>query len=130
MAVTRPWVTPQEVREYSDYEDVQNRSDAKLRVDITRAEQAVISYTNNKFDDEDLTEIPPNVKTAVILLAENYAHSVYQVSRSYKSETLDDWSYTANDAQLSISDLGLESLLDEYKITAASGNVFMRLRKL
>ena len=130
MAVTRPWVTPQEVREYSDYEDVQSRSDAKLRVDITRAEQAVISYTNNRFDGEDLTEIPPNVKTAVILLAENYAHSVYRVSKAYKSETLDDWSYTANDAELSISDLGLESLLDEYKITAATGSVFMRLRKL
>ena len=130
MAVTRPWVTPQEVREYSDYEDVQNRSDAKLRVDITRAEQAVISYTNNKFDDEDLTEIPPNVKTAVILLAENYAHSVYQVSRSYKSETLDDWSYTANDTEVSIADLGISALLDEYVLPEASGTLFMRLRKL
>lgn len=130
MAVTRPWVTPQEVREYSDYEDVQTRSDAKLGVDITRAEQAVISYTNNKFDDESLAEIPVNVKTAIILLAENYAHGVFQASRSYKSETLDDWSYTANDAKLSISDMGIESLLDDFKITAASGTVFMRLRKL
>lgn len=130
MAVTRPWVTPQEVRDYSDFEDVVNRSDMKLQVDITRAEQAVISYTNNRFDDESLEAIPPNVKTAVILLAENYAHSVHQASKSYKSETLDDWSYTVNDTQLSISDLGLESLLDEFKIAAATGNVFMRLRKL
>ena len=130
MAVARPWVTPQDVRDYSDYEDVKSRADNKLRIDITRAEQAVISYTNNKFDDDSLMTIPENVKTAVILLAENFAHNVHRASIAYKSETLDDWSYTSNDVQLSISDLGLESLLDEFKRTAGSGNVFMRLRKL
>jgi len=43
---------------------------------------------------------------------------------------MDDWSYTSNDSRISISDLGLESLLDEYKQAASSGNVFFRLRKL
>ncbi len=130
MAVTRPWVTPQEVREYSDYADVQERSDKKLEVDITRAEQVVISYTNNKFDDPELEEIPVNVKTAVILLAERFAHTAYKVTRKYASETFDDYSYTANDTEVSLAELGLSSLLDEYVIAEASGSVFMRLRKL
>lgn len=130
MAVNRPWVTPQEVKDYSDYVDVQQRADNKLRVDISRAEQVVISYTHNRFDDEALEAIPEGVKTAVILLAERYAHTSYKVSREYKSETLDDWSYTANDTEVSIADLGISALLDEYVLPEASGALFMRLRKL
>lgn len=130
MAVNRPWVTPQEVKAYSDYADVQQRADNKLRVDISRAEQVVISYTHNRFDDEALEAIPEGVKTAVILLAERFAHTSYKVSREYKSETLDDWSYTANDTEVSISDLGISALLDEYVLPEASGTLFMRLRKL
>lgn len=130
MAVNRPWVTPQEVKNYSDYVDVQQRADNKLRVDISRAEQVVISYTHNRFDDEALEAIPEGVKTAVILLAERYAHTSYKVSREYKSETLDDWSYTANDTEVSIADLGISALLDEYVLPEASGALFMRLRKL
>ena len=128
--VKRPWVYPDDVKEYSSYADVQSRDDEKLEVDIIRAEQAVIAYTNNRLDSDEYTEVPKSIRTAVILLAENYAHSAYQMSKAYKSETLDDWSYTANDAQLSVSDLGLEALLDEFKITTSTGNVFMRLRKL
>ena len=128
--VKRPWVYPDDVKEYSSYADVQSRDDEKLEVDIIRAEQAVIAYTNNRLDSDEYTEVPKSIRTAVILLAENYAHSAYQMSKAYKSETLDDWSYTSNDAQLSVSDLGLEALLDEFKITTSTGNVFMRLRKL
>lgn len=130
MAASRPWVFPDDVKEYSSYADVLERDDEKLETDIIRAEQMVISYTNNRFDSDEYTSIPKSVKTAIILIAEQFAHSAFQASRAYKSETMDDWSYTANDQQLSISDLGLESLLDEFKVTSGSGNVFMRLRKL
>lgn len=130
MAVNRPWVTPAEIKAYSDYEDVQQRSDVKLAVDITRAEQVVISYTHNKFDDPNLTEIPANVKTAVILLAERFAHTAYKVTRAYQSETFDDYSYTANESEVSLTEMGLASLLDDYVLSSANGNLFMRLRKL
>ena len=69
----RPWVTPQEVREYSEVPAVQQRTDARLAIDIARAEQYVITYTHNEFLNEE--EIPPAVKSAVILLAEAYARS-------------------------------------------------------
>ena len=49
MAVTRPWVFPEDVRDYSSYQDVQERDDDKLDVDIVRAEQMVIAYTHNDF---------------------------------------------------------------------------------
>ena len=130
MAVNRPWVTPADVKAYSDYEDVQQRNDTKLAVDITRAEQMVISYTHNRFDDEALEAIPEGVKTAVILLAERYAHTAYKTTRAYQSETFDDYSYTANDSEVSLADMGLAALLDDYVLSAANGSLFMRLRKL
>ena len=63
----RPWVTPQEVRDYSEIPSVQKRSDTRLAVDIARAEQYVITYTHNTF--ESYKEIPPSIKTAVLILS-------------------------------------------------------------
>ena len=40
MAV-RPWVTPQEVRDYTEIKSVQERNDTRIAVDISRAEQDV-----------------------------------------------------------------------------------------
>lgn len=50
---SRPWVTPQEVRDYSENEDVQQRPDRRLSVDIARAEMYVTTYTHNKFENYD-----------------------------------------------------------------------------
>jgi len=128
---TRPWVTPQDVKEYSDREDVQNRTDARLRVDISRAEQYVITYTHNDFTGEEYAEgVPEGVKTAVILLAEAYAYNAVVSTKELKSETFDDYSYTAERSTVSLDSLDLAALLDEYVVSAASNAVTMRMRKL
>lgn len=124
----RPWVTPDEVREYSEVPAVQNRSDTRLAVDIARAEQYVITYTHNDFSDVE--EIPPSVKTAVLILAENYGHNAVLVSKGIKSETFDDYSYTASDSAFSPDDLDLAALLDEYVKAGANGTITMRMRRL
>ena len=97
MAV-RPWATPEEVREYSDIKAVQERTDERIAVDISRAEQYVISYTNNDFSGYE--RIPQNVKTAVILLAEAYGYNTVVSSKEFKSETFDDYSYTAESKEI------------------------------
>lgn len=130
----RPWATPQEVRDYSEVEAVQSRSDARLEVDISRAEQYIITYTHNRFLDYD--EVPPAVKTATILLAEAYAIYAYYVKTTgggtLKSETFDDYAYTTGDTDLEtlIGALDLAALLDEFVISTANKNVTMRMRRL
>lgn len=125
----RPWVTPQEVKEYTEIAAVQKRTDARLAVDIARAEQYVISLTHNKFEDSET--IPAAVKTAVILLAEAYGNNAVEASRTVKSETFDDYSYTASDSSvISIDGLDLASLLEEFTITTPNNGVTMRMRKL
>lgn len=124
----RPWVTPQEVREYSEIPAVQKRTDARLTVDIARAEQYVITYTHNTFEAEE--EIPPAVKTAVLILAEAYAHNSVQAAREVKSETFDDYSYTAEASSISIDGLDLAALLDAFVKAEPKNGVTLRMRRL
>jgi len=130
----RPWVLPKEVREYTEIEAVQNRSKARLETDIARAEQYVTNYTHNPFTD--CTEVPPPVKTAVILLAEAYASYSSQLKKTgggaLKSENFDDYSYTASDGTFEdlVKALDLDALLDAYVIAEPHARVTLRMRKL
>lgn len=130
----RPWVTPAEVIAYTEYTQVQSRTEARLAVDISRAEMHVIAYTNNDFADYDT--IPDGVKTAVILLAEAYAYNACADAKSggrrMKSETFDDYSYSSDDAYIDIDDLfaDIKALLDPYVLVAARNGITMRMRKL
>nr|UWI04087.1 MAG: Protein of unknown function (DUF3199) [Bacteriophage sp.] len=124
----RPWVTPKEVKEYSEIPAVQQRSDARLTVDIARAEQYVITYTHNSF--KDMEEIPQAVKTAVLILAEAYGHNAAIAAKEVKSETFDDYSYTAETSQISVEALDLAALLDDYVIAQPRNGVTLRMRKL
>lgn len=130
----RPWVLPKDVKAYTDIEAVRQRKKEKLQVDISRAEQYVINYTHNQFTEYD--EIPGPVKTAVILLAEAYASYAYQLKKTgggaLKSETFDDYSYTAGESTFEdlMKALDLSALLDGYIIAAPRSGVTMRLRKL
>lgn len=126
----RPWVKPDEVRDYTDNEQVKNRSDLQLQIDIARAEKFVIFHTHNKFDDEEkYKELPADVKLAVILLAESYAISSIAVKNgNVQSESFDDYSYTLDDRD-EVERLGLGPLLDDY-VLSDKGNITMRLSRL
>lgn len=124
----RPWVTPRKVRDYSEIPAVQKRTDARLAVDISRAEQYVITYTHNTF--EEYKEIPTSVKTAVLILAEAYANNSVQAAREVKSETFDDYSYTAEASTISVSALDLAALLDEFVRAEPKNGVTLRMRRL
>jgi hypothetical protein len=124
----RPWVTPQEVIDYTESEEVKARSEARLSVDITRAEQYVITYCHNEFSDMD--NVPQAVKTAVLILAEAYAHNAVVSTKELKSETFDDYGYTTEASSVSIEDLDLAALLDSYVIVCENNAVILRMRKL
>ena len=130
----RPWVLPKEIKAYTDIEAVQQRKKDKLEMDIARAEQYVITYTHNRFEGYD--KIPGPVRTAVILLAEAYASYANQLKKTgggaVKSETFDDYSYTAGEGTFEdlVKALDLAALLDDFVIKQASGTVTMRMRRL
>ena len=47
-----------------------------------------------------------------------------------KSESFDDYSYSADDAYFNIDDLDVKVLLDPYVKVAARNGITMRMRKL
>lgn len=131
MAVQRPWITPKDVKDYTELKEVRERADEKLKFDIARAEQRVIKMTHNRFDSEDYETIPEPVKMATILIAEAFAKNAVESSRrQLKSETFDDYSYTAESSVIDLDSLELEELLSDYVIETGNGKVTMTLRRL
>jgi len=132
----RPWVTPQEVRDWTERPKVKERSDDKLGVDIFRAEQWVIKYTHNTFaDPERWPVIPDSVKIATLIFAEQYAAMAANTNTSggggtFKSERFDDYSYTLADTDYQIDNMQLGGLLDEFIEKQTRGDVVMKMRKL
>ena len=128
MAVNRPWVTPEEVKTYTDHKEIAERSNEKLKTDIFRAEQKVISITHNNFDSEELEKIPESVKIAVMILAEAYANnSIEKSKKQIRSETFDDYSYSLDSGIIDIDSLDLDYLLKDDMLEAGSGNVILRM---
>lgn len=128
MAVNRPWVTPEEVKTYTDHKEIAERFNEKLKTDIFRAEQKVISITHNNFDSEELEKIPESVKIAVMILAEAYANnSIEKSKKQIRSETFDDYSYSLDSGIIDIDSLDLDYLLKDYMLEAGSGNVILRM---
>ena len=125
----RPWISPDDVKEYTDYPEVAERSEGKLKQDILRAEMKIIKITNNRFDDDQkYPEIPEQVKLATILVAEAYAKNlVERATKKIKSETFDDYSYELTETKdIDISGLDLDELLADFVIQSR-GNMHFRM---
>ena len=128
----RPWVKPQQVKEYTSSLEVKNRSDTQLAYDIARAEKYVIFHTHNQFKAAEYSsKLPSDVIMAVILLAEAYAkQAIVQKKGAMSSETFDEYSYTI-DTNFDIADsLGLGAMLEEYVLPEDSGKTVMKISKL
>lgn len=128
----RPWILPDEIREYTSSQKVKDRTDSQLAYDIARAEKYVIFHTHNKFDSEEYESgLPSDVTMAVILLAEAYAkQAIAQKDGVMSSETFDDYSYTVDIGSDIADGLGLGAMLEEYVLPEDQGKVVMKLRKL
>jgi hypothetical protein len=92
------YITPADVKTYSEFGAVQNRPDSKLEKDILRSETEIFAYCGHKFDDaEKYPSGPPEeVRLAIILLAEYYAltSSDESFAKGYKSERIGNYSYS------------------------------------
>lgn len=128
----RPWIEPEQVRDYTLSPKVEARTDSQLAYDIARAEKYVIFHTHNKFDSKEYESgLPSDVTMAVILLAEAYAKkAIVQKEGALSSETFDDYSYTIDTGTDMADSLGLGVILEEYVLPEDCGKTVMKLRKL
>ena len=121
----RPWILPDEIREYTSSQKVKDRTDSQLAYDIARAEKYVIFHTHNKFESEEYESgLPSDVTMAVILLAEAYAkQAITQKDGVMSSETFDDYSYTVDIGSDIADSLGLGAMLEEYVLPEDHGEM-------
>lgn len=117
----RPWITPDELLEYTADASIAERTHAQLEFDIACAEDYVEAYCNNNFaDPEKYPTIPDKVRRAVILITEIYSAHAAAASEGkgtlYKSEGLDDYSYTMQEIQQAIDNRRIGPLLDPFII--------------
>lgn len=128
--MARPWIIPEEVIQFSEHECVHNKSIIKLETMISLAESKIIKYCHHDFSDEKYTELPADVKNAVLILADALSYNdSLRTSGKLKSESYDDYSYSVDVSEINtdFDSLDIASLLEQYVIDESEGNLFMRV---
>lgn len=122
-------ITPDQVIQYTEFQEVKNRSPEKLKFDILEAEQVVFSYVGHDFKEYD--EIPKQVELALIKLTEYFAinNSQSATIKGIQSESLGDYSYSLSDGS-TFNTFSIGKLLDAYVEKTGQKGVKFRLRSL
>lgn len=127
--MARPWITANDLSKFSNHKEVIETNSVRTTVLISIAESKIINYCNHDFSDtEKYPSIPEDVKNATLLLADALIYNDnLQNNVSIKSQTFDDYSYTAEESAVLIDfdSLGIKSLLDKYILDEAHGNMYI-----
>ncbi len=124
-------ITPDELKQYSVFEDVLERPEPLLKMDILEAE----TYINKKISKplKELVPLPETLKLALLKVAQYFAlvNSDESINKGYKSEKIGDYSYTLSDgSSVSVPDVS-DLIADFIDVTVPTeGNVFLRMRAL
>ncbi|MCY7570951.1 MULTISPECIES: protein YqbG [Bacillus] len=128
-------ISPEDVRAYTVFESVQNRSDELLISDIIEAEAEVFKIVGHDFTSEKYQPLPEKAKIALIKMAQFFAliNGDESIIKGYKSEKIGDYSYTLADGN-AISKPDVYNLLIDFiePVVAPEdpGSVKLRLRSL
>ncbi|MGG3131339.1 DUF3199 family protein [Bacillus pumilus] len=128
-------ISPEEVRAYTVFESVKNRSDELLLSDIIEAEAEVFKIAGHDFTSEKYQPLPEKAKIALIKMAQFFAliNGDESIIKGYKSEKIGDYSYTLADGN-AISKPDVYNLLIDFiePVVAPEdpGSVKLRLRSL
>lgn len=92
-------ISPEDVRAYTVFESVKNRSDELLESDIIEAEAEVFKIAGHDFTSEKYQPLPEKAKIALIKMAQFFAliNGDESIIKGYKSEKIGDYSYTLAD---------------------------------
>lgn len=89
-------ITPADVKQYTVFEAVKERSDEQLVYDILQAASDIYAFAGHRFEGPKYAILPQEVQLAFIKVAEYYAlvNSDESIAKGYTSEKLSDYSYT------------------------------------
>ncbi|MGM0964727.1 MAG: protein YqbG [Bacillota bacterium] len=128
-------ISPEDVRAYTVFESVKNRSEELLTSDIIEAEAAVFQIVGHDFTAEKYQPLPEKAKIALIKMAQFFAliNGDESIIKGYKSEKIGDYSYTLADGN-AVSKPDVYNLLIDFiepgEAPEDPASVRMRLRSL
>ncbi|WOQ71417.1 DUF3199 family protein [Bacillus stratosphericus] len=128
-------ISPEDVRAYTVFESVKNRSDELLESDIIEAEAEVFKIVGHDFTSEKYQPLPEKAKIALIKMAQFFAliNGDESIIKGYKSEKIGDYSYTLADGN-AVSKPDVYNLLIDFiepiDPPEVPASVRMRLRSL
>lgn len=123
-------ITPAELKKYTEFEVVQNRSEDRLQYDIMEAAIYIDGFIEPKL--ATYATLPDKLCLALMKVAQfiALANSDESITKGYKSEKIGDYSYTMGDGgALNFPDVsGL--LADYLPDPEPPKGMFMRIRPL
>ncbi|MCK6164035.1 DUF3199 family protein [Bacillus pumilus] len=128
-------ISPEDVRAYTVFESVKNRSDELLESDIIEAEAEVFKIAGHDFSSGKYQPLPEKVRIALLKMAQFFAliNGDESIIKGYKSEKIGDYSYTLADGN-AISKPDVYNLLIDFiepiDPPEDPASVRMRLRSL
>ncbi|WP_214788639.1 DUF3199 family protein [Exiguobacterium sp. s21] len=124
-----PLITPAQVKAYSTFDEVKERADTQLEVDIMQAEADVFAFVGHEFPLGEYPSLPAPVRSALLLLSEHYAlvRGDESLVKGFKSEKLKDYSYTKGDNATLAGKPEIANLLRAYVKGGSGGGVRLRI---
>ncbi|MGE6629839.1 protein YqbG [Bacillus sp. NPDC077027] len=128
-------ISVEEVKAYSAFDDIKNRSDEQLTSDIIEAEAEIIRIVGHHFTKEKYQPLPEKAKIALLKMAQYFAliNGDESMTKGYTSEKMGDYSYAlANDNTVSKPNIYhlLIDFIEPAEVSEHSGSAQMRLRSL
>lgn len=124
-------ITPQEVKDYTAFEDVKERDNEQMKFDIIQASQDIFTFAGHKFTDSKYAVLPEEVKLAFMKLTEYYAlvNSDESITKGYTTEKIGDYSYTITNGSV-VQKFSLHTLLSDHLQLVGENRIRFRLRSL
>lgn len=125
-------ITPQDVMEYTVFEDVKSRAVSLLDQDILEAQVEITEITGHGFSDPEYNPLPPKAKLAFLKMTQFFAliNGDESIVKGYTSEKMGDYSYQLGNGS-TIRKPDVFSLLKEYITkTEPLGTTKIRMRSL
>lgn len=127
-------LTPQELLEFTTFEEVKTRPQTNLQNDIVEAESEMKSIIGHDFSDNTLypNGIPDDARLAYLKMAQFYAliNGDESLAKGYQSESIGDYSYSLASGE-TIRKPDVYHLVSEYVKDPGQGRpVTLRMYKL
>ncbi|MBV7321647.1 protein YqbG [Bacillus halotolerans] len=128
-------ITPADLKNYTVFDSVKDRSDSLLTQDIIEGIADITYQVGHDFSGQEYDPLPEKVRLALLKMAQYFAliNSDESITKGYTTEKIGDYSYSLGNGS-SIQKPDVYTLIKDYVITSEPSlegtEVKMRMRSI